>query len=131
MLQLFRKKDGAVTVFLVIILVPMIVMSCLFVDVSRARLAGSVVNAAGDLTLNTVLTQYDATLDDYYGLLASSQSVDEFLANADDYFTACITSQGVEASDARDLADMIIDAITGEGGEIQDLLQITETEGIP
>lgn len=129
MLQLFRKKDGAVTVFLVIILVPMIVMSCLFVDVSRAKLAGSVVNAAGDLTLNTVLTQYDATLDDYYGLLASSQSVDEFLANADDYFTACITSQGVEASDARDLADMIIDAIKGEGGEIQDLLQITETEG--
>ena len=75
MLQIFRKKDGAVSVFLTIILVPMIVVSCLFVDACRAKLAEPVVSSAGDLTLNTALTQYDATLNDYYGLMASSQNV--------------------------------------------------------
>mgnify|MGYP000048917430 CR=1 FL=1 len=69
MLQIFRKKDGAVSVFLTIILVPMIVVSCLFVDACRAKLAEPVVSSAGDLTLNTALTQYDATLNDYYGLI--------------------------------------------------------------
>ena len=65
MMRIFRKKDGAVTVFLTIILVPIIVISCLFVDASRIRLAQSVVSSAGDLTLNTVLTQYDPILNDY------------------------------------------------------------------
>ena len=101
MLKLFLKNNGAVSIFLTIILVPVLVVCCLFVDTSRAKLASSVVSSAGDLTLNTALTQYDATLNDYYGLMASSQNVDEFLATANDYFTACITSQGVDASEAR------------------------------
>ena len=88
MLQIFRKKDGAVSVFLTIILVPMIVVSCLFVDACRAKLAEPVVSSAGDLTLNTALTQYDATLNDYYGLMASSQNVDEFLNKANELLDA-------------------------------------------
>lgn len=129
MMRMFRKKDGAVTVFLTIILVPVIVSSCLFVDASRIRLAQSVVSSAGDLTLNTVLTQYDPILNDYYGLLASCQDIDEFLATADEYFMACVTSQGVEHSDARKYVDMINGMINGNGGEIVDLLQIGEAEG--
>lgn len=129
MIQIFTKKDGAISVFLTIILVPMIVISCLFVDASRLRLAKGVVSSAGDLTLNTVLTQYDPVLNDYYGLLASSQDIDSFLATADDYFMACITSQGVEKDDARKYVDMINGFLNGEGGEISDLLQITTAEG--
>ena len=91
MLRIFRKRNGSVSVFLTIILVPVIVISCLFVDASRTKLASSVVSSAGDLTLNTVLTQYDGILNDYYGLMASSQTIDEFLSHADEYFQACIT----------------------------------------
>lgn len=129
MVKLFKKKNGAVSVFLTIILVPVLVICFLFVDVSRAKLAASVVSSAGDLTLNTALTQYDKTLNDYYGLMASSQSVDEFLATANDYFTACITSQGVEPSEARKWADKISGLLTGESSDISDLLQISEVEG--
>lgn len=129
MLQIFRKKDGAVSVFLTIILVPMIVVSCLFVDACRAKLAEPVVSSAGDLTLNTALTQYDATLNDYYGLMASSQNVDEFLNNANEYFQACITSQGVSASEGKEFADEISGLLTGRSSDITDLLQISETEG--
>lgn len=129
MLKLFLKNNGAVSIFLTIILVPVLVVCCLFVDASRAKLASSVVSSAGDLTLNTALTQYDAMLNDYYGLMASSQNVDEFLATANDYFTACITSQGVDASEARKWADKISGLLTGESSDISDLLQITESEG--
>ena len=129
MLKLFLKNIGAVSILLTIILVPVLVVCCLFVDTSRAKLASSVVSSAGDLTLNTALTQYDATLNDYYGLMASSQNVDEFLATANDYFTACITSQGVDASEARKWADKISGLLTGESSDISDLLQITEPEG--
>lgn len=128
MLQIFRKKDGAVTVFLTIILVPMIVISCLFVDACRAKLASSVVSSAGDLTLNTALTQYDSVLNDYYGLMASSQSVDEFLTHADEYFQACITSQGVDSSEAKKWASEVSNILTGESSDISDLLQIEEQD---
>lgn len=126
MLRIFRKRNGSVSVFLTIILVPVIVISCLFVDASRTKLASSVVSSAGDLTLNTVLTQYDGILNDYYGLMASSQTIDEFLSHADEYFQACITSQGVDASEGREMADKISSLLQGESSEIQDLLQIQE-----
>lgn len=129
MVQLFLKKDGAISIFLTIILVPVLVVSFLFVDASRIRLGKGVVSSAGDLTLNTVLTQYDPILNDYYGLLASSQDIDSFLATADEYFMACITSQGVEAGDARKYADQVMRLLTGSGGEISDLLQIEAVDG--
>lgn len=127
-IKLFKKRHGAVSIFLVIILVPVLIMSCLFVDVSRAKLAGSLVSSAGDLTLNTVLTQYDPILNDYYGLLASCQNMDEFLATADEYFMTCIKSQGTSTEDSRKYTDMIMGMIQGDDSEIVDLLQLNESD---
>lgn len=129
MIQFFTKKDGAVSVFLAIILVPMIVVSCLFVDASRIKLAKGVVGSAGDLSLNATLTQYDAVLNDYYGLLASCQTVDEFYKTAGDYFTACIESQGIDKTTSKNLGNQVLSLLTGGDGEIVDLLKMTETEG--
>ena len=128
MMRFFKDKHGAVNVFLVIILVPVLIISCFFVDVSRGKMAGSLVSSAGDLTLNTMLTQFDPVLNDYYGLLASCQDMDEFMATANDYFTACISSQGVESDESRKYANMITDMLQGDGGEIADLLQLNATE---
>lgn len=64
----FKKTKGAVSIFLVIILVPMMTVSALFVDASKVSLAKSVSESAGDLTLNTALTDYDTKLKDMYGL---------------------------------------------------------------
>ncbi len=123
-MKFFKNKHGAVNVFLVLILVPVLVVSCLFVDVSRTRLAGEVISSAGDLTLNTMLTQFDPVLNDYYGLLASCQDMDSFMAEADKYFMACVTSQGVEASEARKYVDQLEGLLGGSDGAIVDLLQI-------
>lgn len=90
---------GAVSVFLVIVLLPTILCSSLFVDASRVQSAKGLVSAAGDLTLNTVLSQYDVDLNDFYGLMASAQDMEDVKAAAEDYFTACIKSQGISTTD--------------------------------
>ena len=76
----FKKTKGAVSIFLVIILVPMMTVSALFVDASKVSLAKSVSESAGDLTLNTALTDYDTKLKDMYGLFATAQNTDELYA---------------------------------------------------
>lgn len=127
MLNIFYKKNGTISIFLVIILVPVLAITCFFVDASRVKLAQSVAYSAGDLALNTTLTNYDNELSEYYGLMASCQDIDEFLDVADEYFTACISSQGVDSYEAKDLADKIADQYLGDEA-ISDLLQMEITE---
>ena len=45
--------------------------------------------SSADLALNTVLTQYDEKLSDYYGLMASCQDVEEFYGVSQQYFVDC------------------------------------------
>lgn len=66
MLQFFQKTKGSVTIFLIIILVPVIAVCTIFVDASRIKLAQGMAQSSADLALNTVLTQYDEKLSDYY-----------------------------------------------------------------
>ena len=128
MFSFFQKTKGAVSVFLVIILVPMITVSSLFVDASRIKMSQSVVNSAGDLALNTILTQYDQDLNEYYGLLASSQDIDSFLANVEDYFTACMVSSGVDTTDTKIYADKIKGLFTDDD-DISDMLASNVEDG--
>lgn len=120
-----RKKwlngRGAVSIFLVIVLVPMMTCSALFVDASRVKSATGLVSSAGDLTLNTVLSQYDVDLNDFYGLMASAQDTSDVLGAAEDYFTSCIKSQGIDTTNTAKWVNSIKD-IFFEDGDIADLL---------
>lgn len=114
---------GAVSIFLVIILVPMITCSSLFVDASRVKSATGLVSSAGDLTLNTVLSQYDVDLNDFYGLMASAQDMDDVLGAAEDYFTSCIKSQDIDTTSAAKWANSIKNIFI-EDGDVADLLGV-------
>ena len=83
MFKFMCRRRGAISIFLILVLVPMLIVSSIFVDMSRIRLAKAAATSAGDLTLNTALTNYDAVLKDMYGLFATSQSIDEMLENPD------------------------------------------------
>ena len=85
-MNFFIKTKGSVSIFLIIILVPMIAITTIFIDASRIKLAQGLADSAADLTINTVLTQYDTDLSDYYGLMASCQSMDDFYTVAEGYF---------------------------------------------
>lgn len=117
-MNLFRKTKGAVSIFLVIILVPMMTVSALFVDAGKVKLAKGVVESAGDLTLNTSLTDYDTVLKDMYGLFATAQDTDELYEKLEDYYRTCIISADIEEDDADEYVNMIMEQLgTLKSGE--------------
>ena len=124
-----KRRDGsrgAVSIFLVIILVPMLVVSSLFVDASRLRLARGVASSAGDLVLNTALTNYDTQLKDLYGLFATAQDTDELYERLEDYYKTSIVSAGVKDQEADDIVSNIMNSLgsVAKTGDISDLLNM-------
>lgn len=122
-MKLFWKNHGAVTVFLVLILVPVILVTSIFVDVCRVELAQSVVDSAGDLALNTLLSQYDSDLNEFYGMMASSQSVDQFYSTVGEFYETALRSKGLEDKSGA-VAQKIKEILQGKQ-ETVDLLQIS------
>ena len=68
-----KKARGAVSVFLIIILVPCLLFSSIFVDLSKVYLAESQAESAADLALNSLVSHFDYDLNDWYGMVASCQ----------------------------------------------------------
>ena len=89
-----REVQGAISIFLVAIMLPMMIISALMVDTARYQLAKSMVASAGDLAMNAALADYDAVLKDVYGLFAMSQA-DEVEKNVRNYFEETVISYGV------------------------------------
>lgn len=117
-----KNTYGAVSVFLVIILVPCIVISSMFVDLGKVYLGKSLANSAGELALNTVMTNYDYDLSDYYGLVASCQNIEEFYEVSAQYYLDILNSHKLSEEDMTTLADYY--AYLTQDNTIYDLLQI-------
>lgn len=100
-----RKRQagsrGAISVFLTIILVPCMVFTCLFGDLSRVQLSRATTESAGDLALYSLLARYDEPLKEYYGLVASCQNIDEFYDTTANYFTGMLAAEGVPDSGSK------------------------------
>lgn len=119
---------GAVTIFLVIILVPCIVISSIFVDLSRVQMSKAQTQSAADLALNTLLTNYDGDLKEWYGLIGSCQNIKQFYEVSAQYFLRTISSQGLSDDEILLLSGVYADATSDD--TIFDLLQVeSQTEG--
>lgn len=125
-MNFFNKTKGAISIFLVIILVPMMTVSSLFVDAGKVKLAKGVAESAGDLTLNTALTDYDTMLKDMYGLFATAQDTEELFGKLEDYYRTCITSSGVSEEDAQGYVDQIMSqlGLVADGDNTSDVLNM-------
>lgn len=121
-----KTERGAVSIFLVIILVPMLTVSALFVDASRMRLAKGLADSAADLTVNTALTDYDKKLKDMYGLFATSQDTEELYEKLEDYYKTCITSAGINDESADDIVSQIMSQLGSveHSGSVDDILNM-------
>lgn len=107
-MRFLKKTKGAISIFLVIVLVPMMTVSSLFVDVSKVKLAEGVAESAGDLALNTALTNYDTVLKDMYGLFATAQNTSELFSKLEDYYRTSITSSGISDDDTDEYVNLIM-----------------------
>lgn len=121
-MEAIRNNRGAVSIFLILVLVPCIAISCIFVDLSRVQLSKSSAEASADLALNTLLTNYDADLSEYYGLIGSCQNIEDFYTVSAEYFLRTISSQGLSDDEIHLLAGVYANATSDD--TIYDLLQV-------
>lgn len=105
----FRKNHGAISVFLVMILVPCMLIASIFVDISRVQLARAVAESSADLALSTLMSNYDYDLSEYYGLMGSCQNISEYYSLVTEYYDTALHS--------RDVSDEEIQLLYQEGDE--------------
>ncbi len=70
MISFFKRTKGVISVFLILILVPTMVFSAVLVDGSRMVSARAITQEAADLAAFSVLSGYNATLKEEFGLFA-------------------------------------------------------------
>lgn len=116
------KQRGAVSVFLAIILVPCIVISSIFVDLSRVKLGRSVVVSSADLALNSLMSYYDKDLSQIYGMMASCQNIEQFYDETAQFFLDALYSQGLGEDDIDSLIGLY-SSVVGDDS-VYDLLQL-------
>ncbi len=127
-MKFFAKTKGAVSIFLILILLPTITIAGLFIDVSRVYLSQEVISSSADLALNTVLSEYDKKLKDYFGLLGSCQSQSDVIDVSKQFFMDSMVSAHVTTSDAEAYWDSVISPFTGDE-DIRDMLQLSVEGG--
>ena len=115
-----RRTKGAVSVFLTIILVPCIVVACLFDDVSRVQFSKAEAESAADLALHSLLSNYDNSLKEYYGLVASCQDIESFYDTTIKYFKGMMAADGISGEGQELFVDYLNDL---KGGKVTDFLQ--------
>ena len=122
-----HKDEGVISVFLVIILVPCLVVTSIFVDLGRVHLSKKIALSSADLALNSLLTYYDADLNDYYGLMASCQNISSYYGETKEFFLKNIASSKMSKEDVTLLSDYW--AATFSDEHILDYLLTTPTMG--
>ncbi len=68
-MKFFCKNKGTISVFLTIILVPVLLLGGLTTDAARICMSKAVISDAGEMAMNAGLAQYNEELHDEYGLL--------------------------------------------------------------
>ncbi len=123
-----RKKNshGAVTVFLTMVLVPCMIFTCAFGDVSRVQLSKAQAAATSDLALYSLMANYDEELKEWYGLVASCQDIDKFFDTTEKYFVDMMNANGIDGY-ASELFVSYLSALKS-GDDITDFLQV-EVQG--
>lgn len=99
MLKFCRRHDGAISVFLTLILIPTLLFAGVVVDGTRIYGSKNIISGAGDLAMNGALAGYDSNLNDAYGLIAMSKTPEELSSNLQDYFEATLTANGLTPRD--------------------------------
>lgn len=141
MLNLFYRKNGSITVFLSLILVPVLLFMSIMVDGSAYVLSKGSVESAGELAVNAALADYDTVLKEVYGLFAMSQAAEDpqtaLKENVTDYFQNSLKANGIidkdsvwESETLQMLEDMVDDAMGIDSASIPSLVRVDVEDGL-
>lgn len=120
----FRKNNGAISVFLVIILVPCMLIASIFVDISRVQLARAVAESSADLALSTLMSNYDYDLSEYYGLMGSCQNISDYYSLVTEYYDTALHSRDVDDEEIQLLYQQVMNDLGSGGEDISDILRV-------
>lgn len=95
-MRFFKKNNGAISVFLVIVLVPCLLFAGLTIDAARIYTSKVVISDAGQMALNAGLSQYQKSLHDKYGLLVMDKNPASMQSELQGYFDASLNGSGIE-----------------------------------
>lgn len=103
------KNRGAISVFLTLILVPVLIFSGIIVDASRLYASKTVISGAGDLTMSAALSTYDKKLKDSYGLIAMAEdpSSPSVKSQMEQYFKESCNASFLKDESSENLHSMI------------------------
>lgn len=87
-----KNINGAISIFLVLIMIPMFTFAGTIVDLSRVNSANVVLSGASDLTMNAALSDYNEILKDVYGIFAMSATEADLTNNLERYFNNSLSN---------------------------------------
>lgn len=121
-MKIFYKNKGAISVFLCLILLPVLLVGGLTVDASRIYMSKVVISDAGEMAMNAGLAQYNEVLHDEWGLFVMNQSPELMSDSLEAYFNMSLNGTGLPDADDYDrILDLLtesFDAINVSGSEI-------------
>lgn len=87
-----HAAEGSITIFLLIIMLPMLIFSCSVIDICKIFMARNSTDGALELAMNSRLASYDDILKDMYGIMASSADEDELAKKLTSYYKMTLES---------------------------------------
>ncbi|MBS6722577.1 MAG: hypothetical protein KH268_06220 [Clostridiales bacterium] len=125
-IQFFYKDKGAISVFLVLILVPVLLISGLATDAARIYTSRLVISNAGDMALNAGLAQYEETLHDKYGLFVMEETPEAMSSELKEYFDTSLNG-GSTYGDYEQILHLITESFSAVNIEASNICK-TEVE---
>ena len=120
MLQIFYKRDGAISVFLSLIL--LMLFGGIATDAARVYMSKIIISDAGETALNAGLAQYDEELHDEYGLFVMKKTPASMSGDLERFFNATLNGTGLpDASNYQKILDLLTEqfnAMNVSGSEI-------------
>lgn len=95
MRNFFDRTKGSISVFLILILMPMYTCVYLAVDTARYTAAEAKTNGALKLTGNAAIADYNENLNKLYGIFAMSQDEESAEKNLSSYFSKMIDTSEI------------------------------------
>lgn len=94
-MSFFFKNNGAISVFLVIVLVPVLLIAGVTTDAARIYTSKIVISDAGEMALNAGLSQYETSLHDKYGFLVMENTPEAMNDALLSFFNASLNGTGI------------------------------------
>ena len=111
MLKFCDKNKGAISVFLTLILLPVLLLGGLTTDAARIYASKVVISDAGEMAMNAALAQYDFGLLDEYGLFAMAETPENMEGSLSKYFKESLNGSGIAGAEDY---DKILDLVQEE-----------------